>query len=119
MGETFWPAAGAPSVLVGATLSTSALWQGRLSAEWARNWTRYWTNAGATFAASACEDFAVASALAGLARAGVARAPSEGLVVLRAASNFVEPPAGVSASSFWATVGDADAFGFSEACENL
>lgn len=108
------PSASAPpSVLLGASLSTGAIWEGSLSAQWARNWTRYWTRAGATFAASACEDFAVASALAGLARAGRTRAPREALLVLRTVSNFVEPPAGVSAGAFMGGGSDADASGLS------
>merc|ERR1712232_972145 len=109
-----WPTAGAPpSVLLGASLSASAIWEGPLSAEWARNWTRNWTRAGATFAVSVCEDFAVASALVGLAHAGRTRAPSEALLVLRTVSNFVEPPEGVSAGAWMGGGSDADASGLS------
>mmetsp|Transcript_14138 Transcript_14138/g.42556 ORF Transcript_14138/g.42556 Transcript_14138/m.42556 type:complete len:92 (+) Transcript_14138:2-277(+) len=46
------------------------------------------------------EDTGVAAALAALARAGRARGPGEGLLVLRTASNFVEPPPGEPAAAF-------------------
>mmetsp|Transcript_68245 Transcript_68245/g.134891 ORF Transcript_68245/g.134891 Transcript_68245/m.134891 type:complete len:359 (-) Transcript_68245:39-1115(-) len=85
----------APSVLLGAVLSTSAIWEGQLSVQWARNWTAYWTKGRDIFATSAMEDVGIAVALEGLERAHRAKGPATGLLVLRTASNFVEPPPGV------------------------
>lgn len=88
-----------PKVMLGDTLSTDVFWTGSESAGWARNWTKYWLPAGNSrsegrLSTSAMEDFAVAEALVGLQRSGRSFAGSNALLVLRSASNFVEPPPG-------------------------
>lgn len=97
---SFPAAARSPEVKLGVSLSTDVFWGGALSASWARNWTTYWISprsstdtdrSGVMFAASAMEDFGVAEALSALSRGGHTRSPQEALLVLRAASNFVEP----------------------------
>mmetsp|Transcript_107343 Transcript_107343/g.308961 ORF Transcript_107343/g.308961 Transcript_107343/m.308961 type:complete len:362 (+) Transcript_107343:47-1132(+) len=90
----------APRVLPGDGLTTGAWWVGELSAAWARNWTRYWTGGVGEFTHSSMEDTGIAVALAALARAGRARGPAEGLLVLRSASNFVQPPPGQPPAEF-------------------
>ncbi|CAE7906409.1 NUP [Symbiodinium necroappetens] len=90
-------AAQAPSVEMGDLLATDVFWTGPTQASWARNWTSYWLPAGGdvwdrkgVFAMSAMEDFATAEAIDALHRSGRSRG-LEALLVLRAASNFVQP----------------------------
>ncbi|CAE7230222.1 NUP [Symbiodinium pilosum] len=102
---TFPAAAQAPSVQIGDLVATDVFWTGPAQAGWARNWTKYWLPASAdawggkgVFAMSAMEDFAVAEAIQALQRARRSRGV-EALLVLRAASNFVQPPPGRPASA--------------------
>ncbi|CAE7561792.1 NUP [Symbiodinium natans] len=94
---TFLPAMQPPSVQMGDLVATDVFWTGPAQAGWARNWTKYWLPAGGdvwgqqgVFAMSAMEDFAVAEALDALHRVGRTRGV-DALLVLRAASNFVQP----------------------------
>lgn len=90
-----------PSVKLGGTLAGDTFWFGKLTSAWARNWTRYWTNGKhSQFSTCAMEDFAVVEALNHLALAGRVRHTSNALLVLRAASNFVQPPAGLLPSEY-------------------
>lgn len=104
-----------PKVMLGDTLSTDVFWTGSESAGWARNWTKYWLPAGNSrsegrLSTSAMEDFAVAEALVGLQRTGRSFAGSNALLVLRSASNFIEPPPGQKPVAELA-------FGLDTACE--
>lgn len=91
-----------PVVLQGDVLDGALFWMGKLSASWARNWTRYYTNNAAAFTMSSMEDLTIAMALSSLARAGRVQSPSAKYLVLRTSSNFVEPPSDIDAASFLA-----------------
>ncbi|CAK8987503.1 unnamed protein product [Durusdinium trenchii] len=109
------PARAPPRVQLGDTLSTDVFWTGSWSAGWARNWTKYWLPAESfggqgRLGTSAMEDFAVAEALAALHRAGLVSGVAAALLVLRSASNFMEPPAKQSPVAYMD-------FFLNEACE--
>ncbi|HEX4112375.1 MAG TPA: purine nucleoside permease [Stellaceae bacterium] len=84
------------TVLTGAVLASSSLWHGALLNRWAEAWVNYWTDGQARFVASAMEDSGIVSALHALARGG--RVDSARLLILRTASNYNVPPAGVGAA---------------------
>jgi purine nucleoside permease len=52
-----------PKVLVGATLSSSTYWHGKLLNEWARAWVRYWTDHKGQYFTTAMEDTGTMQAL--------------------------------------------------------
>jgi len=85
-----------PKVLVGATLSSSTYWHGKLLNEWARAWVRYWTDHKGQYFTTAMEDTGTMQALTNLAKAS--RIDLSRVLVLRTASNFDSPPPGVSAA---------------------
>jgi purine nucleoside permease len=85
-----------PKVFVGATLSSSTYWHGKLLNEWARAWVKYWTDEKGQYFTTAMEDTGTMQALTNLAKAG--RADLNRVLVLRTASNFDSPPPGITAA---------------------
>jgi len=86
----------APFVMKGDTLSAGTFWHGRLMDEWARDWVRYQTGGQGTFVTTAMEDTGTMQALTLLANAR--RVDLHRVLVLRTASNFDQPPPGVTAA---------------------
>ena len=82
-----------PKVFVGATLSSSTYWHGKLLNEWARAWVKYWTDQKGQYFTTAMEDTGTMQALTNLAKAG--RTDLNRVLVLRTASNFDSPPPGI------------------------
>lgn len=82
------------AVLTGAVLASNSLWHGVLLNRWAAAWVKYWTGDEGRFVAAAMEDAGIVSSLHALARAG--RVERERVLILRTASNYVVPPAGVA-----------------------
>ena len=85
-----------PSVLMGDNMASSTFWHGRLLTEWANDWMLYWTDGQGNFVTAAMEDTGTHQSLNFLANAG--RVDSRRLLVLRSASNFVMPHAGLTAA---------------------
>ena len=85
-----------PFVLKGDTLSAGTFWHGKLMDEWASDWVRYHTAGRGDFVTTAMEDTGTMQSLTFLARAG--RVDVRRVLVLRTASNFDQPPPGVSAA---------------------
>jgi len=86
----------APFVLKGDTLSSGTFWHGKLLDEWATDWVRYHTGGKGDFVTTAMEDTGTLQSLIFLAKAG--RADLNRVLVLRTASNYDQPPAGVTAA---------------------
>ncbi|MEE4277969.1 MAG: nucleoside hydrolase [Halieaceae bacterium] len=91
-----------PFVTRGETLSASTYWHGAKLNEWANDWVRAYAGEGANFMTSNMEDSGTLTALHRLAR--IERADPERVLVLRTASNYTLPPAGLSAA--WSTTAD-------------
>ena len=85
-----------PFVLIGDNMASSTFWHGRLLTDWANEWVDYWTSGEGNFATSAMEDTGTHQSLDFLAQAG--KVDPSRLLVLRAASNHVMPPEGVTAA---------------------
>ena len=90
------PAHRAPFVLLGANLSASTFWHGKLMSNWAHDWVRYQTEGKATYAVCGMEDTGTLASLTWLARAG--RLDHNRILVLRAASNFDQQRDGITAA---------------------
>jgi purine nucleoside permease len=85
-----------PFVLKGDTLSSGTFWHGKLLDEWAIDWVRYHTGGKGDFVTTAMEDTGTLQSLTLLAKAG--RVDVRRVLVLRTASNFDQPPPGISAA---------------------
>jgi purine nucleoside permease len=85
-----------PEVLIGATLSSSTYWHGKLLNQWAHDWVKYWTDGKGEYYTTAMEDTGTMQALTNLAKAR--RVDLNRVLVLRTASNFDSPPPGISAA---------------------
>lgn len=83
-----------PFVLLGDTLGTPRYWGGPVLSQWARDWCKLYTDGKAHFVTTQCEDQSVAYALYMLGNAK--RVDPQRFLVLRTASDFCEPPTGVS-----------------------
>jgi purine nucleoside permease len=83
-----------PFVLLGDTLGTARYWHGPALTRWAENWCRFYTDGKARFVMTECEDQSIAYALYMLGRAH--RVDPSRYLVLRTASNYSEPPPGIS-----------------------
>jgi purine nucleoside permease len=92
------PGASPPFVLEGDGLMSSRFWYGAHLTDWAERWVPYWTAGQGVFAMSAEEDTGVMQALSFLARAG--RARLDRVLMLRAGSDYVAAPPGLSAAAF-------------------
>ncbi len=86
----------APFVLKGDTLSASTFWHGRLLNEWANDWVKYHTDGKGNYVTTAMEDTGTLQSLTFLSKAG--RVRLDRVLVLRTASDFDQPPPGVSAA---------------------
>ena len=92
------PGAAPPFVLEGDGLMSSRFWYGDHMTEWAERWVPYWTGGQGVFAMSAEEDTGVMQALSFLARAG--RVRLDRVLMIRAGSDYVVAPPGLSAAAF-------------------
>jgi purine nucleoside permease len=82
-----------PHVLLGAELSSSTFWHGKLMSERARRWVSYQTEDRGTYTITAMEDAGILQSLANLANAGlVAR---DRTLIVRAASNYDQQREGI------------------------
>jgi purine nucleoside permease len=84
----------APFVLKGDTISSSTFWHGKLLSDWANDWVRYHTDGKGNYVTTAMEDTGTLQSLKFLAKAG--RVDINRVLVLRTASDFDQPPPGVS-----------------------
>jgi purine nucleoside permease len=85
-----------PFVLKGDTLSASTFWHGKRFDQWANEWVRYQTGAQGNFVTSAMEDTGILQSLTFLQHGG--RVDLQRVMVLRAVSNFDQPPIGLTAA---------------------
>jgi purine nucleoside permease len=83
-----------PFVMKGDTLSAGTFWHGQLLNTWATDWVQYHTGGKGEFVTTAMEDTGTLQSLTLLAKAG--RVDINRVLVLRTASNFDLPPAGVT-----------------------
>jgi purine nucleoside permease len=90
------PGARPPFVLEGDGLMSARFWYGPHMTEWAERWVPYWTGGKGVFAMSAEEDTGVMQALTFLNKAG--RARLDRVLMLRAGSDYVVAPPGMSAA---------------------
>ena len=75
---------------------SARFWYGPHMAQWAERWVPYWTGGKGVFAMSAEEDTGVMQALTLLAGAG--RARLDRVLMLRAGSDYVVAPPGLTAA---------------------
>jgi purine nucleoside permease len=92
------PGAGPPFVLEGDGLMSARFWYGDHMTAWAERWVPYWTGGKGVFAMSAEEDTGIMQALTFLAKGG--RADLGRVLILRAGSDYVVAPPGLSAAEF-------------------
>lgn len=90
------PGALPPFVLEGDGLMSARFWYGEHLNQWAERWVPYWTGGKGVFAMSAEEDTGIMQALTFLGHAG--RASVDRVLILRAGSDYVVAPAGVTAA---------------------
>jgi len=83
-----------PFVLLGDTLGTARYWHGPSLTRWAEHWCELYTGGKARFVMTECEDQSIAYALFLLGRAH--RVDAKRYLVLRTASNYSEPPPGMT-----------------------
>lgn len=85
-----------PKVIKGDHLAASTFWHGELLTEWANDWVSYWTNSKGNFVTSGMEDTATLQSLTYLANAN--KVDLNRVMILRTASNFTQPPPGITAA---------------------
>lgn len=85
-----------PRVQIGANLATEIFWHGKLMDAWAHRWVLFETDGAAHLGTTAMNDTGALLALHALTEQG--RADWNRVLLLRTASNFDMPPAGVSAA---------------------
>jgi purine nucleoside permease len=85
-----------PFVLLGANLSASTFWHGKLLNQWARDWVNYQTDGHATYAICGMEDTGTLQSLTWLARAK--KVDIDRVLVLRTASNYDQQRIGATAA---------------------
>lgn len=85
-----------PFVTIGDEVSGATFWHGKLQDRWAGEWMRYFTEGRGTFATTAMEDTGTLLSLRWLANAGCV--DFNRILVLRAVSNYDQPPRGVTAA---------------------
>ncbi len=86
----------APRVFVGANLATEVFWHGALLDAWAHRWVRFETDGVAHLATTAMNDTGTLLALQSLTQQG--KVDWNRTLLLRTASNFDQPPPGVTAA---------------------
>ena len=87
-----------PWILEGDSMGVDRFWSGAIMTKWAEDWVRLYTRGSGTLAIADCEDQGIVLAIHELDRLG--RVDANRLLILRTASNFTEPPPGVSAEKF-------------------
>jgi len=85
-----------PFVLKGDTISSSTFFSGVKMSEWANQWVKYHTGGQGNYVTTGMEDTGTLSSLQMLAKAG--RVDWNRILVLRTASDFDQPPPGMSAA---------------------
>jgi len=85
-----------PFVLKGDTISSSTFFSGAKLSEWANEWVKYHTEGKGNYVTTAMEDTGTLSSLQMLAKAG--RVDWNRILVLRTASDFDQPPPGMTAA---------------------
>ena len=90
------PGALPPFVLEGDGLMSARFWYGEHLNAWAERWVPYWTGGKGVFVMSAEEDTGVMQALTFLGHAG--RVSLDRVLILRAGSDYVVAPPGMSAA---------------------
>jgi len=85
-----------PSVLKGGNLSASTFWHGKLMNQWAEDWVSYMTDKKGTYVICGMEDTGTLQSLTFLAHAQ--KVDINRILVLRTASNYDVPRAGLSAA---------------------
>ncbi len=85
-----------PFVLKGDTLSSSTFWHGKLLNQWANDWVKYHTDGQGNYVTSGMEDTGTLQSLTFLNKAGLV--DLNRVLVLRAASNYDQQRAGLSAA---------------------
>jgi purine nucleoside permease len=85
-----------PVVQKGANLATEIFWHGKLMDSWAHRWVQFETDGVAHFGTTAMNDTGTLLALHALTLQG--KADWNQVLLLRTASNFDMPPAGISAA---------------------
>jgi purine nucleoside permease len=85
-----------PFVLKGANVSASTFWHGEFMQQWARDWVKYMTAGQGTYAICGMEDTGTLQSLSFLANAH--KVDLSRVLVLRTASNYDVPRAGLSAA---------------------
>jgi purine nucleoside permease len=85
-----------PFVLMGANLSGSTFWHGKLMNEWARAWVKYMTGGEGTYAICGMEDTGTMQSLTFLANAH--NVDLSRVLILRTASNYDQQRIGISAA---------------------
>ena len=90
------PGALPPFVLEGDGLMSARFWYGEHLTQWAERWVPYWTGGKGRFVMSAEEDTGIMQALTFLSHAG--RARLDRVLILRAGSDYVVAPAGMTAA---------------------
>lgn len=90
------PGARPPFVLEGDGLMSARFWYGEHMTAWAEQWLPYWTGGKGVFVMSAEEDTGIMQALTFLGHGG--RADPNRVLILRAGSDYVAAPPGVTAA---------------------
>ena len=85
-----------PFVLKGDTISSSTFFSGVKMSEWANQWVKYHTGGQGNYVTTGMEDTGTLSSLQMLAKAGLV--DWNRILVLRTASDFDQPPPGMSAA---------------------
>jgi len=85
-----------PFVLKGDTISSSTFFTGVKMSQWANQWVKYHTGGKGNYVTTGMEDTGTLSSLQMLAKAG--RVDWNRIMVLRTASDFDQPPPGVTAA---------------------
>jgi len=83
-----------PFVLKGDDLAASTFWSGHFLDEWANDWVKYHTDGKGNFVMTAMEDTGILQALTFVSRTG--RVDVNRVLVLRTASDYDQPPPGVT-----------------------
>jgi purine nucleoside permease len=105
-----------PFVAEGDTLSASTFWHGGLLNRWANQWVKYYTKGKGNYMISAMEDSGTLQALTFLQTAG--RVDIRRVLVLRTASNYDRPPAGVTPADNLKTMNAGGYSAFRQALES-
>ncbi len=85
-----------PAIMAGDEATGQGFWHGGILNRQTEQWVKYWTGGKGVFVMTGMEDSGVARAIEALGRLG--RVDPRRLMVLRTASNYTIPPAGVTAA---------------------